>query len=447
MIENLSPDMAEMIISESITTDQLKRALKTMSRITISDDRLQHQHDEFMKLWQQINDAIQQNTEEWKAENLSLIERVAGRAQELIQMFEHELERTLLQESESQEPQAQTTGMSNNELPSWGEQSIETLHDADQLMNTINLLGSADVIQIEGADSSNVTPSLQMEQEDHDDPVNDNINVIIEQMRAPPAANQVQPNVSQQMISSPNDGQQPGTSSASQAVVPQITPHQENLEQLNRITMMVATDNNFTLKQLFMYNRCMNELQTIPSMGNSPTQQGFRDVREFITGFIEKMSKLRVSANHYEPFLMGRVISVLSPTVVTQWGLQTIKGPAGLAQLREFLTNFEEIMIDGWNQEMASFEIPPAVEPEIDYSKTGAKPKQKPKDSVEKSDDNWSLPSRSGANTPTGATYLRTQPRFNKKDVAKASGQPTIERTKRTIRSEGSRTKMFGLRW
>lgn len=454
IVENLSPEMAGLIFSESITTEQLKKALKTMSRITINDDQLQAQHDKFVNLWHSMNEAIQHNTEEWKAENLALIQQVTNRANELIKVFENEIERALLQEGATQEQNVQPQGMCNVENSSWGELSAETLKDVDEHMNVIKLSG-ADVIQIEGADSSNIVQPSAMEQDkqdEHDDHEDDNITVTINQVQAPPMTT---PMHTIEPMSSPNDGQQPGPSSGRVNVTPPpTTPHKENLEHLNRMTMTMATDNNFTLKQLFMYNRCINELISIPAMGENPTQQGFRNVREFITHFVEKMSKLRVNPQHYEPFLMGRVISILSPTVVTQWGLQTIRGPAGLSQLRDFLANFEEIMIAGWSADLSAFELPAANEPEIDHSptgakpkqkpkdmadkgndnwslpsysgantQTGAKPKQKPKDMADKSDDNWSLPSRSGANTPTGATYLRTQPRFNRKDVSKALKQ------------------------
>lgn len=88
--------MSDSNVLGTVTTEHLTKALATMNRFKIADDVLENQHEQFVQLWDNLSATIDQQCEDWKIENLSLIEQVTLRAKEIIEVLEKELEPTLL---------------------------------------------------------------------------------------------------------------------------------------------------------------------------------------------------------------------------------------------------------------------------------------------------------------------------------------------------------------
>lgn len=444
------------VFSEESNSPQLEAALATMNEIQLSNENLQQQYEGFQNDWLGLRGLIEQSAEEWKIKNLPLIERVYQRARDITALFESELEQTLLHETQGDDEE----GKSIQEPLSWGDICAE-LELNDENLPTIDLI---DPMNDDGAAhfcdtelSNEIPPSGQVKSKK---PMVEQPSSIVENTQG----ENVEPNTietvnqeqlidkkeedasetppSVQTVSSPNDNQKPGPSSDNATIVNTTPPQPKDASQLNSVPMALVKMGEFTLKSLFMYNRAMNQLNDIPRMNEPPTDKEFRNVRNFIAEFVQLVNKINIQWCHIEPIFMGKVISVFPASVLTQWGLATARGPASFQKLRAFLSNYEELLMQGWLKDMQDIDVKPRANPFAQkpqqqavnnnlMKSTGAIPKVRSGEASNLSDWDDSPPVNpirfdlSRSPTPTRHTPRPTlqQQRFDKNDISTAMNQ------------------------
>lgn len=442
------------VLSDQVRQPDLKleNALKDLNHLVFFDDRLHEQQLSFNTTWMKLREYIAAGSEEWRITNIHVIEQIHQRAHEINSLFEQEMERTLVDE-----PSEREKGTVNE---SWADMCMKT----DNIYENISEEGTTEQEQNNEKDSSVRTEPIPVEKNPpaQNEPfpktnmpalicsipihqINPGHLGLINQEQKKETITEIQ-NEKMNVENATNEesmDQQTAidsevtfianqsaknvgvttTSAVTSIITPASTPStststltsraQSPIIQLNNtIPYSLERPGEFSLKSLLMYNKIMNELKKLPKFSAEPKSFEFRAMRNFITEIVKSVNQIKIKWSHVEPFLMGQVISVFPSQVLTQWALNTAQGPTTFMKLREFLANYEELLSQGFVEQIqntaAAYSTPPINQEQnktyasILGNKAGAIPKK-----VASSRDEWE------DDLPLALSPPRTQPELN----------------------------------
>lgn len=281
------------VVSEGTgcTVAQLHTALEKMNNLVIHDDRIECQREEFEAEWTNLRSIIEQAEETWCLNHMHAIELIYQRAHDISRIFEREIERTLLQE-----PPAESKGTSTSDI-TWGELCAETLYEniSDWEEKPEEEQKNANSVQIEHVD---LTEDVQIDNGQGQSAPVDSMSFEETQTDEVHSNTEQQTDSLKSIQSAPSDPianqELPAGSSVDSQVTKEIPQQMMTTSTagiapagqfMSNIPMNLVRPGEFTLRNLFMYNRAMNELNGMPTFSKPPLASEFRAVREFITKY------------------------------------------------------------------------------------------------------------------------------------------------------------------
>lgn len=75
-------------------------------------------------------------------------------------------------------------------------------------------------------------------------------------------------------------------------------------------------------------------------------------MRNFITNVVQLVNRSKIDWSHVEPFLLSQVVSVFPQDVRIQFVFNTARTPTTFFRVREFLANYEELLLQGFPEEI-----------------------------------------------------------------------------------------------
>lgn len=297
--------------------NQLNQLVATMELIDTEGDMvtLNHHNDELLNLIGNFRQAIAGLPPVDRATNENVIEQLCARVEALRIKMEQAIEQELLLEKEEDKSKC-----SVNEATNWHDISEE--HSIRQVFS---LPSEIDMELDENETAMQVSKGEVVES---------NVNLPIEEgtatgesgnAEATATANELENN---QLIASPS------APLASEAVANAI-----------------ADSVGFSYHDLVMYNAAVNELIGIQEMPEVAQATHFRDLRNFISRFVQMCTRFKIGVHHIEPMLIAGVIAAFNSETFSMWKAQMIRGRATLRSVREFLAQQEEVASDRWFRE------------------------------------------------------------------------------------------------
>lgn len=348
--------------------------LDGLRTISIQDDRLREQHQNFLANWEKLQERFQFASEHFKINNLGMWQEISIRANDLLKKFDKEIERTLVDEPEEQERQE-----SENEsfAQSWANM-CEELEDEPQP----NLMVKVPLSLLQTGQFENVSPvHLEPAPEQMQVQMNEQMQEHLQVQLKEPETKDVQANTLQ--LAAENIATQPSEvvtpeqksnektpSAFSEKVKSHLAIAADHLNKIkphsvehsrsgspvsvvtnNTIPMSLERPGEYSYQMLKNYDLMAKKLQNVPKVTTPATAKQFQNLNTFLGQCVIFSNQNHMKWSSLEPMVMSQVVMSLPPLMKQNWAIQTAVGGTFL-HLRAFMSNWETLTRQGFIAEI-----------------------------------------------------------------------------------------------